>query len=300
MPDTSDTTSSAQESVNSEPSPPVAQVSLKLPPFWANDPEIWFAQVEAQFHTKGLKSELTKFNYVVASLQQEVATEVRDIITAPPNEKPYTKLKAALVKRTTVSEQTRLNRLLSGEELGDKSPSQLLRRMQQLMGTSTMEDTIFRQLFLQRLPTNVQLILAATSDGVSLVDLAALADKIVEVGGTPSVSHIESRLAPAHPPAHATSDPGEVQRLSTQVAQLTAQVQALTCSMLENRRSRSRQRKPKDLGKRQSVSRSPHRSEQHAGAQCWYHWKHGNKAQKCISPCSFSAGQAQGNGPAKE
>nr|XP_054752872.1 uncharacterized protein LOC129258662 [Lytechinus pictus] len=293
--------SSTPESNLSPVSPSIAPVSIKLPPFWANDPEIWFVQVEAQFHTKGITAEITKFNYVVASLQQEVAMEVRDIITAIPGDNPYQKLKAALVKRTTVSEQTRLNRLLSGEELGDKSPSQLLRRMQQLMGTSTMEDSIFRQLFLQRLPTNVQVILAASSDGVSLVDLASLADKIVEVAGPTSISNIQSKLAPSQPPPlpmHET----KVDQLSAQVAQLTMQVQALTCSMLDNReRGRSRQRKSKDSIKRpQSVSRSPHRSEQHAGAQCWYHWKHGSSAQKCISPCSFSARQAQGNGPAKE
>ena len=276
------------------PSPSITQVSLKLPPFWANDPEIWFAQVEAQFHTRGIKNELTRFNYVVTSLQQEVATEVRDIITAPPPIEPYSQLKAALVKRTSVSEQTRLNRLLSGEELGDRSPSQLLRRMQQLMGSRTMEDSIFRQLFLQRLPTNVRLILAATSDGVSLVDLAMLADKIVEVGGPPAISHV----AHDHPPSAADS---EVQRLSAQVAQLTAQVQTLTCSMLENRRSRSRsrQRKSTDSSKRQGASRSPHRNK-HSGSQCWYHWKHGSNAHKCIEPCSYSAGQTQGNGPAKE
>lgn len=290
----------------SESRPPVSSVSLKLPPFWANDPEIWFAQVEAQFQTRGVTAEATKFAYIVASLQPEIALEVRDILVEPPQAEPYKKLKAALVKRTSVSEQKRLNKLLTSEELGDRSPSQLLRKMQQLLGSHTLETSILRQLFLQRLPTNVQLILASTSDNVSLVELAALADKIVEVAGPPTIAHVLPKSVPTHTQAHAAPhDSGEVQRLSTQVAQLTAQVQALTCSLQTNHRSRSQQRGPMNSGRRQSASRSPHRHQQHAGAECWYHWRHGNRAQKCVSPCSYSAGQSrprqtQGNGPAKE
>ena len=96
-----------------------AGVSIKLPPYWPDDPTIWFAQVEVQFVTRGITSEQTKYSHVVASLQPQFAKEVRDILVSPPTVKPYQVLKTELMKRTSASEQKRLHQLLTAEELGD-------------------------------------------------------------------------------------------------------------------------------------------------------------------------------------
>ena len=44
-------TMSEEDSVASTGST-LAGVSVKLPPFWSADPEVWFVQVEAQFSTE--------------------------------------------------------------------------------------------------------------------------------------------------------------------------------------------------------------------------------------------------------
>jgi hypothetical protein len=45
----------------------------------------------------------TKFNYVISQLGQRYAAEVEDIITSPPQQDPYSKLRTVLLKRLSRS-----------------------------------------------------------------------------------------------------------------------------------------------------------------------------------------------------
>ena len=209
--------------------PTLATVSLKLPTFWPADPELWFAQVDAQFRTKRITSQVTKFEHVIATLDPQYAAEVRDIILKPPDTDPYDRLKEELIKRTTASEQRRLQLLLNAEDLGDRTPSQLLRRMQQLMGGKAVTDdqSFVRQLFLQRLPPNVRMVLASTKDDEDLESLASLADKVMEVA-SPAVNAV-----------HTTELSIEVDQLRSDMATL----KKLVTSLSDTRHPRSFRRR---------------------------------------------------------
>ena len=83
-------------------------MNVKFPLFWPTDLQVWFAQVEAQFTTRGISQQRTKFDHVVASLAPEYATEVCDLVLQPPTQTPYDTLKQQLIQRTATSEQRRL------------------------------------------------------------------------------------------------------------------------------------------------------------------------------------------------
>ena len=147
-------------------------VQIKLPPYWLADPQIWFAQVEAQFTTCEINSQRTKFDYIFSSLAPEIATEVQDLILQPPDDTPNGKLKQQLIKYTAASEQKCLQQLFHTKELGDRKPSQFLRRTQQLLGDKACDtdNTFLRELFLQHLPPNVQMVLTSIPDtGASII-----------------------------------------------------------------------------------------------------------------------------------
>lgn len=86
----------------------VSAVNIKISPLWSADPEVWFAQVEAQFATCGITTLKTQFDHDVASLGPEFATEVRNFILKPPAETPYDTLKAQLICRRAASDQRKL------------------------------------------------------------------------------------------------------------------------------------------------------------------------------------------------
>ena len=225
------------------------------------------------------------FDHVISSLSPAFATEVGDLFLKPPAEHPYNTLKAELIKRTAASEQRKIQQLISGEELGDRKPAQLLRRMQQLLSDqlATAGDTnnFLRKLFLQRLPANVRMVLASTDQGMEFHRLKVMANKVMEVA-TPSVAAITSTPQIDVP---RTSDDSELKQMTEEVSRLASLVASMTL-VDQTRRNRNR-----------SVARfcrphSPAPKVSQDNPLCFYHQKFGEDARKCRHPCSW------GNSPA--
>ncbi|XP_064462473.1 uncharacterized protein LOC135373145 [Ornithodoros turicata] len=282
---------------NPSAAPPVAHVpsaaAVKLPPYWNRNPATWFAQAEAQFHLSEVTSQLTKFYHVVSALSPAAADEVYDVITTTPPDNPYDSLKSALRTRTTTSARSRQQQLLSAEELGDTRPTQLLRRMKQLLSNSTPTagGDFLRELFLQRLPRNVQMILA-TASTLAIDELAALADAVMEVATptpvdvnavhTPQAAHIDRLAVLERSPR-----PVSVDDLAQQVSSLTQLVATLA----------TRSRSPSPVRSRSRPSSRSARRPRSGSAQsdglCWYRRWFGADAHHCLLPCTWT-----GNPPA--
>lgn len=259
--------------------------SVKIPPFWRSDPVLWFAQVEAQFHTTNTRSDTTKYFTVIAALDCAVLQQVSDLIAAPPEQQKYEALKKQLIAAFSDSKEKQLRKLLTELELGDQRPTQLLRHMKTL-ADNKVNDDLLKTLWLQRMPTSVQLVLSA-SQGVELAKMAEIADKIIEVSASnPSTI---AAVASANPtPVTQRNAANETHlrnpTIANELAALQQQVCALT-KLVEELQTDNRRRRQRSRSRTRSLSKT--RSTDTNG-ECFYHRRFGSAARKCTRPCSFN------------
>lgn len=248
----------------------VNKVGLKLPPFWDKHPELWFANIEAQFIVSGITQDATQYYSVISALNSDVLHYVSDIVLQPPTDKKYETLKSRLIEEFSDSEQKRIKAVLSELTLGEDKPSHLLRKMKQLAG-KTLGEEFLKTLWLQRLPAQAQAILSVSDDGLD--KLALMADKIHETNCS-QIDEVQN---------NSTNTLSDLSELRAQIAELSKQV---------GRLSRSRGRQGFERNRSFSRPRQQKTPTQDSRELCWYHRKFGETAKRCRSPCSF---KRQGN-----
>lgn len=247
----------------------VSRVSIKPPIFWRHKPKLWFLQLEAQFSNNNITQDTTKYNVVIASLDENVLDFVEDILSNPPTDGKYDALKTALMNRLSDTEETRLKKVLTELNLGDKRPSDLLRQMKGLSGASISTE-LLKSLWLQRLPQQVQAILSISSD--SLDNIAEMADKIIGIYSSTELCEVgktSNKVSDSD-----TVNSRKINSLEIGIAELTRKFDTFM----------TRGRSPKRFTNTRNRSRSRGKPVRNI---CWYHYKFGSNAHRCEKPCEF-------------
>jgi hypothetical protein len=161
------------------PGDEVSVVAVKLPTFWPEDVDTWFAQVEAEFTIRGVTQDSTKYSHVVAALTGEAARVTSRIIRNPPETGKYLEVKNFLCDLYGLSDSQRAEQLLSIQELGSRKPSELMSSILHLYGDHE-HNFLIRHIFMRALPARLRQALA-TSKEEDLVKLAKEADRLVSV-----------------------------------------------------------------------------------------------------------------------
>lgn len=249
--------------------------SLKIPPFWSNRPDLWFLQVETQFRIKGITSSNTKFDHLVASLPNDTMELVSDILLTPPTTNKYETLKQQLLTRSIATEERRLDTLLHKIQIGDTKPSELYRQMEALAGNNSLiNPSLLKNLWLKKLPSNLQTCLIAIESNHTNEELFTIADKIFDSNSNPNISTVQQNTnTQCSVVSSDTADP--LKNIEKRLRRLE----------IKQFRSRSSSRRPsrERYPRRNRSSRSRSKSK-----LCYYHRRFGNNAKKCTTPCKKS------------
>ncbi|KAH8024448.1 hypothetical protein HPB51_023958 [Rhipicephalus microplus] len=279
----------AQEDAKPSGAAVAAIQDVNLPPFWPNSPSTWFLQVEAHFRLRQITSQQARHWHLVSCLPPDVADDLADILASPHPSHPYDTLKAAIISRKSEFEHSRLQQLITATELGYRRPSQLLRRMRQLLGgpSAPQEEKLLRELFLQRLPQSMIPVLVAAGD-VPLDTLAEMADRVADYSQAHNLNAVTT------PPPATAADPA----LASIENRLDALVRRLDDFVPAHRRPSSRfQIHSRSLTPPRSPELRPPDAPRDVSSSTvfWYHRRFSASARKCTRPCSWSGNATTGH-----
>ena len=126
----------------------VTILSIKLPTFWTDSPEVWFLQAESQFAIKNVTTSLTKFYHCIAALPQDDVTRLIDLVRRT---EPYAALRSLLVQMYTLSNFQRYQALQSIPVLTDQRLLELMDKMLVLLPEDKKSGFFFLGLYMDHL-----------------------------------------------------------------------------------------------------------------------------------------------------
>ncbi|KOX69029.1 hypothetical protein WN51_07099 [Melipona quadrifasciata] len=81
-----------------------------------------------------------KYSCILTYLDTEHMDEVSDIIESPPERDKYDMLKNEIIRRLSISQAQKIQRLLKKENMGDRTPSQFLQHIRTLAGKAVSDE----------------------------------------------------------------------------------------------------------------------------------------------------------------
>lgn len=245
-------------------------VSARIPDFWRDEPKLWFIQAEAALNPQKASDE-ARYQIVVSKLGKEALSQVTEILLDPPASGKYEALKTRLCSIYAQSETRQVQKLIGEMELGDQRPSQLLRKMKEL-ARGKMTDEALTILWKSHLPNSVSSVLAAT-ESRDIEILATVADKIMEsITAKNDISKIDA--------------PKQTMDIIEEIRNLGERIKGLETRNSRPRYSNWGRQNYRTRSKDRSTSRR--RTPRDPDWLCVYHFRFGQRANRCINPCNWN------------
>lgn len=278
--------------------------AVKIPPplMDTGNLEGFFLAVEYWFAASGITAtqDSKRFNFIMAQVPQKALVELKAKFEMLPATGKYEFAKTTLTAHYSESQQRRMQRVLSEMALGDAKPSQLYYDMRRVANGS-ISDELLLDLWATRLPANIQHLVVANQGPVN--EKVAIADAVMESQRWRPINAISSATPRGAPTDHAPprNDPqcSHAKCLDAwrDVRQYLHSIKNTLQDIQSTMRVTTPDRSPTARTRRYSTTSDSSTGTQRTAPSanratndvCWYHEKHGVRATKCRSPCSFKA-----------
>jgi len=233
-----------------------------------------------------------KFDLVVLALSDEQVRRVGAITEAPERfQDPYLAIKNRLLEIYQPSKWANVAAILSFKELGGMQPSQLMDELLALHPDGEEPGTLFKGIFLARLPQDMRDHVQGRADDLTCQELAKFADYLYDSRNAAKAKVMAALPLPPAPDAH-PEDPTD---------QLTDLVAALSHGKKSNFKGRNGNHRGGSRGGHRGGDRQATRSDgprdKPAGNKpppglCYTHFRYGSSAFSCRDPqnCLLSSG----------
>jgi hypothetical protein len=154
-----------------------ASQTLRVPPFMPMKIGLWFSIPERQFAFTNITNDEEKFTALISCFESQYLGQIEEITMNPPATEQYETLKGELIRILAEIDDDRVQRLVEGEVMGDRKPSQFYHDIKKLASPYASEKFILI-LWRNRLPDRLRKILDVVDTDVDKLTRAA--DKIEE------------------------------------------------------------------------------------------------------------------------
>ncbi|CAH2020550.1 unnamed protein product [Acanthoscelides obtectus] len=105
-------------------------ISLHFPPYNAENPALWFRQIESSFYCSDIKDEIMKYHILVSRLEPCVVELMQEFLLTTSGDigltNQYNQMKSKIIGLQKTKNE------LDKQQIGDRTPSEFLRHLQHI------------------------------------------------------------------------------------------------------------------------------------------------------------------------
>ena len=292
------------------PNSSAANIPIKLPPFTPDNPDLFLKIVDSiQRNYKLNESEL--FLNLFVNLPSSVQSASKHLLDNGATNH-LVELKKIINAQYKLPLEDRIKKLFMSTSMGDLLPSQYLAHIQNILGEDAVNhEGLIKNQFLAILPNSIAPFIQLFSKDCSLREIALAADKD-PIYTKRSVSEIHAMPSPVEQRINAIEEKfnnlnrqenfelsqfkremeAQLTNLSQQLFATQSCIRDLQNAFHADRSSQNRNfSRYRNTNRSQSRERSYHRRNNHG--QCFYHYRFGQNAERCVKPCSYNINRNQ-------